>query len=182
MLFHRLSALVSSFISLLCQDLNWLVSESGFHLFSHLYLSQKGEQMLCDPRHSARHHCCINRPVMINGDCVMFLHWLWKREPMNGTRSLSRVYAVPAQRRENWRAAERHNTPSFSFFCLHDSASRSQLHLSHSYFCPSTWRRLSGTSWVSEKRRSSPFSSCLDQLSQVVSRCRTAHFSNKMPW
>lgn len=35
---------------------------------------------------------------------------------MNGTRSLSRVYAVPAQRRENWRAAERHNTPSFSFF------------------------------------------------------------------
>lgn len=60
MLFHRLSALVSSFISLLCQDLNWLVSESGFHLFSHLYLSQKGEQMLCDPRHSARHHCCTS--------------------------------------------------------------------------------------------------------------------------
>lgn len=183
MLFHRLSALVSSFISLLCQDLNWLVSESGFHLFSHLYLSQKGEQMLCDPRHSARHHCCTSIGLWWS----MGIAWCFCIDYGNVSRwmepDLSPGFMQFLLREEKTGEQQSDITHlPFLFFCLHDSASRSQLHLSHSYFCPSTWRRLSGTSWVSEKRRSSPFSSCLDQLSQVVSRCRTAHFSNKMPW
>lgn len=79
--------------------------------------------------------------------------------------------------RENWSAAERPNTPFFSFF-LHESAGRSRLLLTLIFteVAEDHCQRAVRVKEVSQ----ATVSFCLTQPS--VSHCRTAHFSNKMPW
>lgn len=56
----------------------------------------------------------INRPVMINRDCVMFLHWLQKREPLNGTGFLSKGFRCSCSAEKSCRSAE----PCTTYFVL----------------------------------------------------------------